>query len=137
MRFGLPSAEERLAGAFAIHVCASSAAFSALAYSEYQPSGAVEILIEPKPWRPRRDNKRRARLVNEHKRRNRRPGSGWNDQTADYDGLSPNRLLPAPRLLWEGRAAPRTFAQLCPMLLAFSCVTSTDGSLELSAASMN
>ena len=32
-------------------------------------NGAVEVLIEPKPWRPRRDNKRRARLVNEHRRR--------------------------------------------------------------------
>ena len=53
------------------------------------PTGAVEILIEPRPWRPRRDNKRRARLVNEQWAADRRPGSGWNDQTADYDGLSP------------------------------------------------
>ena len=33
------------------------------------PSGPVEVLIEPQPWRPRRDSKRRARLVNEHRRR--------------------------------------------------------------------
>ena len=32
-------------------------------------SGRVEVLIEPRPWRPRRDNKRRARLVNEHRKR--------------------------------------------------------------------
>lgn len=33
------------------------------------PSGAVEVLVEPKPWRPRRDSRRRARLVNEHRLR--------------------------------------------------------------------
>jgi hypothetical protein len=32
-------------------------------------SGGVEVLVEPVPWRPRRDAKRRARLVAEHRRR--------------------------------------------------------------------
>jgi len=32
-------------------------------------TGRVEILVEPGPWRPRRDPKRRSRLVNEHRRR--------------------------------------------------------------------
>lgn len=32
-------------------------------------SGRVDILIEPGPWRPRRDPKRRSRLVDEHQRR--------------------------------------------------------------------
>jgi len=32
-------------------------------------TGRVEVLVEPGPWRPRRDGKRRARLVNEHRRR--------------------------------------------------------------------
>ncbi len=32
-------------------------------------SGAVEVLVEPGPWRPRRDNKRRSRIVTEHQRR--------------------------------------------------------------------
>src|SRR4051812_25227396 len=32
-------------------------------------SGRVEVLVEPGPWRPRRDPKRRARLLNEHRRR--------------------------------------------------------------------
>ena len=31
--------------------------------------GVVEVLIEPTPWRPRRDSKRRARLIDEHSRR--------------------------------------------------------------------
>src|SRR6266498_4418898 len=30
-------------------------------------SGRVELLVEPGPWRPRRDAKRRALLVNEHR----------------------------------------------------------------------
>ena len=33
------------------------------------PAGSVEVLVEPKPWRPRRDPKRRARLVQEHRGR--------------------------------------------------------------------
>ena len=32
-------------------------------------TGRVEVLVEPGPWRPRRDSKRRSRLVNEHRRR--------------------------------------------------------------------
>ncbi len=32
-------------------------------------TGRVEVLVEPGPWRPRRDPKRRALLVNEHRRR--------------------------------------------------------------------
>jgi len=31
--------------------------------------GRVELLIEPGPWRPRRDRNRRSRLVSEHRRR--------------------------------------------------------------------
>ena len=33
------------------------------------PRGQVEILVEPAPWRPRRDNRNRSRLVEEHRRR--------------------------------------------------------------------
>jgi hypothetical protein len=31
--------------------------------------GRIELLVEPGPWRPRRDAKRRSRLVDEHRRR--------------------------------------------------------------------
>jgi hypothetical protein len=31
--------------------------------------GRVELLVEPRPWRPRRDGKRRSRLISEHQRR--------------------------------------------------------------------
>jgi hypothetical protein len=32
-------------------------------------TGRIEVLVEPGPWRPRRDPKRRSRLINEHRRR--------------------------------------------------------------------
>jgi hypothetical protein len=32
-------------------------------------NGAVELMVEPRPWRPRRDTKRRDRLVKEHRQR--------------------------------------------------------------------
>ena len=39
-------------------------------------TGRVEVLVEPGPWRPRNDKKRRARLVREHHRRNGDPAVG-------------------------------------------------------------
>jgi hypothetical protein len=38
--------------------------------------GAVEVLLEPKPWRPRQDRKRPARLIDEHRKRIGDPASG-------------------------------------------------------------
>ena len=32
-------------------------------------AGGIEVLVEPAPWRPRRDAKRRSRIVDEHRRR--------------------------------------------------------------------
>jgi hypothetical protein len=32
-------------------------------------TGAVEVLVEPKPWRPRQDRRRRTRLIGEHRKR--------------------------------------------------------------------
>jgi hypothetical protein len=39
-------------------------------------AGAVEVLVEPGPWRPRPDKKRRARLIDEHRRRIGDPAPG-------------------------------------------------------------
>jgi hypothetical protein len=38
--------------------------------------GQVEILVEPGPWRPRRDPKRRSQLADEHRRREGDPALG-------------------------------------------------------------
>jgi hypothetical protein len=40
------------------------------------PGGRVEVLVEPRPWRPRRDSRRRARLLDEHRRRIGDPAAG-------------------------------------------------------------
>lgn len=39
-------------------------------------TGRVEVFVEPSPWRPRNDKKRRSRLVREHQRRNGDPVAG-------------------------------------------------------------
>lgn len=39
-------------------------------------SGKVEVVVEPVPWRPRRDAKRRSRIVEEHRRRQGDPAVG-------------------------------------------------------------
>jgi hypothetical protein len=39
-------------------------------------TGAVEVLVEPKPWKPRQDKKRRVRLVDEHRKRIGDPAPG-------------------------------------------------------------
>jgi hypothetical protein len=39
-------------------------------------AGKVEVLVEPVPWRPRRDAKRRSKIVDEHRRRQGDPVEG-------------------------------------------------------------
>jgi hypothetical protein len=39
-------------------------------------TGLVEVVVEPKPWKPRHDRKRRARLVDEHRNRIGDPAPG-------------------------------------------------------------
>jgi hypothetical protein len=39
-------------------------------------SGKVDVLVEPVPWRPRGDAKRRSRIVEEHRRRHGDPAIG-------------------------------------------------------------
>jgi hypothetical protein len=39
-------------------------------------SGVVEVLVEPRPWRPRQDRKRRDRLIDEHRKRIGDPSQG-------------------------------------------------------------
>ena len=47
--------------------------FGLLAVSD---SGNVEVLVEPVPWRPRHDAKRRSKIVDEHRRRKGDPTLG-------------------------------------------------------------
>jgi Putative PD-(D/E)XK phosphodiesterase (DUF2161) len=50
-------------------------------------AGVVEVLVEPRPWKPRKDKKRRARLVDEHRKRIRDPAPGGTTRQ-DHDSLS-------------------------------------------------
>jgi len=40
------------------------------------PKGHVEVIVEPAPWRPRRDPKRRSRIIEEHRKRRGDPALG-------------------------------------------------------------
>jgi hypothetical protein len=40
------------------------------------PSGKAELLVEPEPWRPRPNTKRRSKIVSEHRRRRGDPAAG-------------------------------------------------------------
>src|SRR5262245_26570244 len=40
------------------------------------PTGAVEVLVDRRPWKPRQDRRRRARLIDEHGKRIGDPAQG-------------------------------------------------------------
>jgi hypothetical protein len=44
-------------------------------------TGRVEVLLEPGPWRPRRDGRRRSKLVGEHRRRLGDPAMGGSSKS--------------------------------------------------------
>jgi hypothetical protein len=75
-------------------------------------TGAVEVLIEPKPWRPRRDSKRRARLVNEHSRRIGDPALGGSTKQPIMTAYRQEALACAASLA-EG---PRRTSDLRPIV---------------------
>ena len=51
--------------------------------------GRVEVVAEPTPWKPRRDAKRRSRIVEEHRRRKGDPVVGGSNSNTTDDRLSP------------------------------------------------
>ena len=75
-------------------------------------SGAVDVLVEPKPWRPRRDSRRRARLVNEHRLRIGDPAVGGSTRQPITDGVSPTG---ACRCRFS-RTRPRRTSELRPIV---------------------
>jgi hypothetical protein len=76
------------------------------------PTGAVEALIEPMHWRPRRDSKRRARLVDEHRRRIGDPAQGGSTRQPIMTAYRQQALACAASLA-EG---PRRTSELRPMV---------------------
>jgi hypothetical protein len=86
---------------------------------EVSSTEAVEVLVEPKRWRPRQDPKRRARLVQEHRSRVGDPALGAIDQDANHDRLSA-----------AGAELYGLFKQAIVSLLHFACHQSFDEGIE-------
>ncbi len=76
-------------------------------------SGGVEILIEPGPWRPRRDNKRRSRLVSEHQRRRGDPAIGGSTRQPIMTAYRQQALACAAALS-KGPGRPRALKLIAP-----------------------
>jgi hypothetical protein len=97
-------------------------------------SGLVDVLVEPKPWRPHRDLRRRARLIREHQSRHGDPALGGSARSPIMTAYRQRALACAASLAGGPRAPPK-FVQRSPTLPVFYCATSTAGSAAFSAAS--
>ena len=76
-------------------------------------SGTVEVLVEPSPWRPRADAKRRSRLVSEHRRRRGDPALGGSTRLPIMTAYRQQALLCAAALA-KGPARPRDLKGAAP-----------------------
>ena len=76
-------------------------------------SGKVEVLVEPVPWRPRRDAKRRSRIVSEHRRRRGDPAMGGSTRQPIMTAYRQQALACAVELA-RGPARPRDLKPSLP-----------------------
>lgn len=76
-------------------------------------SGKVDVLVEPGPWRPRRDAHRRSRLVEEHRRRRGDPTSGGSTRRPIMTAYRQQALACAAALA-VSPARPRDLKQTAP-----------------------
>ena len=75
--------------------------------------GRVDVMAEPTPWKPRRDAKRRSRIVEEHRRRKGDPvvgGSTWTPQMTAYR----QQALAVANALARTPSCPRDLRILAP-----------------------
>ena len=100
-------------------------------------TGDVEVLVKPPTTSPRRNPKKRSRLIREHRRRKGDPALGRQHARTDHDGLSPAGA--GLRLGAVGRTAPgaRPQARDAGRRRKSCCITSMAGSIAPSAASMS
>jgi hypothetical protein len=75
-------------------------------------SGRVDVLVEPVPWRPRRDARRRSRIVEEHRRRRGDPALGGSTRQPIMTAYRQQALACAAAL----RAGPARPRELKPAL---------------------
>jgi hypothetical protein len=75
--------------------------------------GRVDVLVEPVPWRPRRDGKRRSRIVEEYRRRLGDPGAGGGTRQPIMTAYRQQALACAAALA-RGAARPRELKPAVP-----------------------
>ena len=97
--------------------------------------GEVEVLVKPPTTAPRRNPKKRSRLVAEHRRRKGDPRWAAHAR-ADHDGLSPAGAGLRLRAVAAGRGACAICASTFPTPAKSCCTMSMAGSIAPSAASM-
>ena len=76
-------------------------------------AGKIEVLVEPVPWRPRRDAKRRSRIVDEHRRRQGDPATGGITRQPIMTAYRQQALACAAALQW-GPTRPRDLKPTLP-----------------------
>jgi len=76
-------------------------------------AGYVEVLVEPEPWKPRRDAKRRSALVTEHRKRMGDPVSGGVTRSPIMTAYRQQALVCAA-LLANGPCRPRDIKAAVP-----------------------
>jgi len=75
--------------------------------------GGVELCVEPAPWKPRRDPKRRSRIVEEHRRRRGDPVVGGSTRKPQLTAYRQQALVVA-RALAEAPRRPRDLRAVAP-----------------------
>jgi hypothetical protein len=76
-------------------------------------TGRVDLLVEPARWRPRRDGKRRSRIVEEHRRRQGDPAMGGSTRQPIMTAYRQQALACAAALA-QGAARPRDLKGTMP-----------------------
>jgi hypothetical protein len=75
--------------------------------------GLIDVVAEPTPWKPRRDAKRRSRIVEEHRRRNGDPVVGGSTRTPQMTAYRQQALAVADALAGTP-SRPRDLRILAP-----------------------
>jgi hypothetical protein len=76
-------------------------------------TGRVDVLVDPVPWRPRRDGRRRSRIVAEHRRRQGDPVAGGSTRQPVMTAYRQQALACAAALA-HGPARPRDLKPAAP-----------------------
>ena len=76
-------------------------------------TGSVEPLVAPAPWRPRRDAKRRSKLIEEHRRRRGDPVLGGTSKSPIMTAYR-QQALSCAALLANGPSRPRDLKPIVP-----------------------